>query len=74
MFPLLQVGQHDFTVAGDVLSPEDHHLTCRPDVADGGRLGVGFFKPHAHWDVVGVVLCKQQKGNKCYVSYILSFI
>lgn len=75
MLPLLQVGQHDFAVAGDVLSPEDHHLTCGSDVADGGRQGVGFFKPHAHWDVVGLVLCEKTEGeNVFFVSYVLSFI
>lgn len=52
--PLLQIGQQHFAVAGDVLSSEDHHLTCGCDITDRSSLGVAFLYPQAHWDVVSL--------------------
>lgn len=52
--PLLQIGQQHFAVAGDVLSSEDHHLTCGCDITDRSSLGVAFLDPQAHWDVVSL--------------------
>lgn len=70
ILPLLQVRQHDFTIVGDILSTEDHHLTCGSDVADGSSLGVAFLDPQAYWDVVGFILYKS-RGERYFVSHIL---
>lgn len=54
--PLSQVRQHDFTIAGDILSAEDHHLLCGSDIADGSSLGVGFLNPQANRNVICYIL------------------
>lgn len=61
VLPLLQVRQHHIAIAGDILSSEDHHLTCGFDIADGCSLGVTFLKPQAYGNVIGLVLCKKKK-------------
>ena len=61
ILPILQVGQLDFTIAGDKFPSDDHHVMCGFDVADWSSLGVVFLNPEAYGYVVGFVLYKNKR-------------
>lgn len=52
MSPFREVRQQYFTIAGNMLSWQDHHLTGGLHKADRSSSGVTLVKPQAHRNIV----------------------